>query len=419
MRISTINLPAFDPTEFLTKLGPHERFPVLMKRGRWTILAWNPSERFTGDRPEPIHSTLNRVMLKRRVRYGGQLPFVGGLIGYLSCDLGYALLGIDPTAKDRWQLPLLHAGLYEQAIVWDGKRLSLIGPKSFEREVREIADRAMIRCTLPPLHFKPSLSFAQYAARLRMIRTLIRDGDVYQLNSTYSYEAAFHGNDRQLFGTFLQKHPAPFAAYLESGACRLLSFSPERFLAIEHGHIRTCPVKGTRPRGATAAQDRQLRNELLKSPKERAELAMITDLLRNDVGRIARIGSVCVTNPRRIDATPSVWHTSSVIEAELASGLSPLDALFSMSPGGSVTGCPKKRAFQEIDRIEGSRRGPYTGTLFCLSDHGVLDSSILIRTLIHQGTRLSFGVGGGIVADSCVREEWQETKDKARILLFR
>ncbi len=413
MRISSLRLSAFDPAEFLRKLGKNEREPVLLQCGRFTVIGWNPSERIRTDDAEEARAKLNTLAAKRRVRYDGPLPFVGGLIGYASADLGCSLLRIKPTAADRFHLPFVNVGSYDEVILSDGDRVFVVGSKAFEAEVLKVHARPLSPSRFSPLRFRSSVTRVEYAKRFQEIKRLIHEGDVYQLNSTFTFDARSSADPTQVFSDLYHAHPAPCAAYLDAGDCRLLSLSPERFVTVEGSQIATFPVKGTRPRGLTEAKDEQLRAELLKSEKEAAELNMITDLLRNDLGKIARIGSVRVSEHRRVDPTPSVWHTSSIIEAELAPDVSPIDALFSMLPAGSVTGCPKKQACIEIDRLEGVRRGPYTGVIFAQSDHGCFTSSVVIRTLVHQKKTFSLGVGGGIVDDSKLADEWRETQHKA------
>ncbi len=414
MKITKLHLQAFSPTNFLTKLSAHETFPVLMRTGEWTILSWNPVKRYEWTSAKKAQKDLKKLHAARHVRSAESLPFVGGIIGSVSSDAGYELLDLKPKAKDRWRLPVVQAGVYEEALLWNGKEIFVIGSKKFAAEVFKIHGRRVSDKKVPTLKFHSSIPEKKYAADFKKIQRHILAGDVYQLNLTYTLDASSPCEDRMLFQKLFQKNLAPCAAYLDAGSHRLLSFSPERFIKIEKGSIETCPIKGTRPRGIGPRADTRFRQELLGSAKEQAELSMITDLLRNDIGRIATIGSVRVAEKRLVKGLVAVWHTSSRIVAELDPRLSPIDALFSMLPAGSVTGCPKRRAFELIDAIEKVRRGPYTGVLFSLSDHGVLDSSIVIRTLVRKGRTLSLGVGGGIVADSDVRSEWEETKHKAK-----
>jgi para-aminobenzoate synthetase component 1 len=206
-------------------------------------------------------------------------------------------------------------------------------------------------------------------------------------------------------------------AYIEGDGFAVLSASPERFVRIEGSHIETLPIKGTRPRGNTPAHDRQLHRELLGSAKDAAELNMITDLMRNDLGKICAAGSVTVAARRQLLTTPAVIHTYSHIRGRLRPGIRPIQAVLSMFPGGSITGCPKKRAMEIIDELEPFTRGVYCGAIVSVDTRGRLDSSIAIRTIMHKNNRLILPVGGGIVHKSDGREEYQETLDKARALV--
>jgi para-aminobenzoate synthetase component 1 len=303
--------------------------------------------------------------------------------------------------------------MYDHALCWDGRKLVAIGNNAFRREVCEIHGRPLPPATIPPIVFLPAVSRQKYGAAVRKTLREIHDGEVYQLNYTYMLRGETSCDIRQLFALLARRHPSPCMSYIETPEASLLSLSPEQFVSLQGRRLRTCPIKGTRPRGATPKEDQKRRSELLASGKEQAELNMITDLLRNDLGRIARPGSVRVREHRLIQQLPSVWHTYSVIEAELASGRSAADTLRAMLPGGSVTGCPKARAMELIDDLEEMRRGPYTGSVVLLSDDGSLDSSIIIRTAVARKRRLWVGVGGGIVAESNVTSEYDETLRKA------
>lgn len=410
--LSSLDLPGFNPLQFLCKLGTAASEPVLVRTGRWIVLAWDPVERITWRR-EAEWGQLEALLRRRRTRGKSDLPFIGGMIGYGSYDLGYALHGIAPSARDELKLPLLSLGVYDRALCWDGRRLVAVGDTAFRREVCAIHARPLPTATIPQIVLSPSVSRREYGHALRRILRAIRDGDVYQLNYTYMLRGEADCDDRQLFALLARRHPSPCVSYLETPETSLLSLSPEEFVTLQGRRLRTCPIKGTRPRGTTPEEDRQQRAALLASGKEQAELHMITDLLRNDLGHIARPGSVRVRERRHVQRLPSVWHTYSVTEAELAGGRSAVDILRAMLPGGSVTGCPKARAMELIDDLEEMRRGPYTGSVVLLSDDGSLGSSIIIRTAVVRKRRLWVGVGGGIVDESDIASEYDETLRKA------
>ena len=209
----------------------------------------------------------------------------------------------------------------------------------------------------------------------------------------------------------IKKNPVDFAVYIEGDGFEILSASLERFIKICDGKIITQPVKGTRPRGRNKEEDKKFVKELLDSEKETAELNMITDLLRNDVGKISKIGTVKLEANRLIQKCPTVWHAYSKITGEVA--VEPVEALITMFPGGSITGCPKKRAIEIIDELEPYTRGIYTGAIGHIEKNGNLDFNIAIRTIIKKEDKLYLQVGGGIVIDSTEKAEFKETIDKA------
>jgi para-aminobenzoate synthetase component 1 len=252
----------------------------------------------------------------------------------------------------------------------------------------------------------------------------IEAGDIYQANITQRFQAPlpaeFHGSGLErlaLYRALRERNPATFAAFLDFGRTAILSSSPERFLKLVDGGIETRPIKGTRPRADDAAADAALARELLASEKDRAENLMIVDLLRNDLGRTAKLGSVKVPVLFGLESYATVHHLVSVVTAELEAGRDAVDLLRLAFPGGSVTGAPKIRAMEIIAELEPTARGPYCGAIGYLSADGAMDTNIVIRTCLIDGDRISFQVGGGIVADSDPEAEWQESLTKARALI--
>jgi len=210
--------------------------------------------------------------------------------------------------------------------------------------------------------------------------------------------------------------PSPFGGYMDCGNFQLISNSPERFLHLNNGIVQTRPMKGTRPRGNDEFHDKILREEILNSEKEKAELLMITDLQRNDLGRNCEYGSVSVKEMRTLEEYKYVFQATSTIEGILRKDKDCFDLIQSCFPGGSVTGCPKIRAMTIIEELEPTRRGMYTGSLGYINFDGNMDFNILIRTLLACQNKLYFQVGGGIVADSVPEHEYNETLIKARAL---
>lgn len=264
----------------------------------------------------------------------------------------------------------------------------------------------------------PRQTEAEYQASIAAIRDYLHAGDCYQVNLAQALQAPFQGDPLAGWQRLVRAHPAPFAGYLEWEGGALLSASPERFLAIRNGRVITEPIKGTRPRGKTEAEDRRLAEELSHSAKDHAENLMIVDLLRNDLGRVCRPGSIRVPELAELYRYSNVQHLVSRVTGELRESVQPLEALLTCFPGGSITGAPKKRAMEIIAELEPVPRGFYCGSMFWQTDDGDFDSNILIRTLqAGADGSLSCHGGGGIVVDSDPQAEYEETLFKVRALM--
>jgi para-aminobenzoate synthetase component 1 len=252
-----------------------------------------------------------------------------------------------------------------------------------------------------------------FEARVARAQEYIAAGDIYQVNLAQKLSARFTGNPYRLFEHLLARSPAPGGAFLDFGDARVLSASPELFLRIRGRHITTRPIKGTRPRSRDPVRDEQLAFELLTDPKELAELVMITDLERNDLGQICDYGSVTVTQLVQLERFPQVFHLVSTIEGMLRPGVDALDAVRACIPGGSISGAPKRRACEIIKELEPCPRGIYTGLIGYFDDNGDAAFSIAIRTMVLEGENLHFSVGSGITAGSVPAREYEETLHKA------
>jgi aminodeoxychorismate synthase component I len=259
-----------------------------------------------------------------------------------------------------------------------------------------------------------NLSRAEFIAKVERAQCYIRAGDIYQVNLSQRLTAASSCEAWRFYLRLAGVSPAPFSAYLDCGEFQLASSSPEMFLRMSGPHITTRPIKGTRPRSADPTRDAQLSYELQTSPKEMAELVMITDLLRNDLGRVCEFGSVVVPELARLERYPQVQHLVSTVEGRLRAAGTHFEAFAKCFPGGSITGAPKIRAMEIIDELEPVTRGPYTGCLGYLGFNRESQLSILIRTAVCKGSRVHFHVGAGIVADSVPEAEYEETLGKAR-----
>ncbi|MFZ1986604.1 MAG: aminodeoxychorismate synthase component I, partial [Desulfatitalea sp.] len=271
--------------------------------------------------------------------------------------------------------------------------------------------------TLPAAGLSANFTPAAYEAAVQRIIDYIRAGDVYQVNLSQRFTVPFQGDAFALFRHLWQRNPAPFFAFVQGGDHQILSTSPERFLLQTDRRVETRPIKGTRPRGRTAEEDAALRRELAASAKDDAELSMIVDLLRNDLGKVCRPGSVAVAEHKRMEAYQNVYHLVSVVEGELEAEQNSVDLLRATFPGGSITGCPKVRAMEIIDELEPCRRHLYCGSIGYIGFHDTMDLSIAIRTATVVGDTLCFSVGGGVVFDSDPAAEYQETLHKGRTLM--
>jgi para-aminobenzoate synthetase component 1 len=253
-----------------------------------------------------------------------------------------------------------------------------------------------------------------YCAAVKRVLEYIRAGDIFQANLSQRFEARGHVDPLDLYLRLKNQSPAPFSAFLKWDDLAVVSASPEWFYQTRGDHIVTRPIKGTRPRGATRAEDEAWASELRRSVKDRAELTMIVDLERNDLGRVCQYGSVRVIDPLTVESFAQVHHLVATVEGRIKPGLGPIDIVRAVFPGGSITGAPKIRAMEIIDELEPTRRSLYTGTIGYFSRGGTSAFNIAIRTMLVEGDRVSYQVGGGIVADSDPETEYVETMHKGR-----
>jgi para-aminobenzoate synthetase component I len=376
---------------------------------------------------------LETVLARCRLKGGKAVgPVAAGLFGYLAYDLKDDLERLPRTTIDDLGLHQLCFFAPSLIVVHDRSR----GATEVHVPVRQgqeskagsaAIERFMQALTSPPLptgefsgtgqSLKSNFTRSDYLSSVERIRDYIAAGDVYQVNLSQRFEMGFAGDSYSLFKSLYQMNPAPFFAYVNAGDHQLVSTSPERFLLRNGSRVEARPIKGTRPRGETPEKDREMKSALARSPKDDAELSMIVDLLRNDIGKVCAGGSVVVAQHKRLEAYRNVYHLVSVVEGVLAEGKGSVDLIRATFPGGSITGCPKIRAMEIIDELETVRRHVYTGSIGYISFHETMDLSIAIRTATILGDRLVFSVGGGIVYDSDPEDEYEETLHKGRTLM--
>jgi para-aminobenzoate synthetase component I len=363
----------------------------------------------------------------------GLPPFQGGAVGYFGYDLGHHVERLPRTTVDDVPIPDMVVGLYDWVLAHDhaaGRTwlLSLPLPPGgrprAEARMAEIADRVgrggkgCPPAEPRPLASAPESNFTRedYVAAVRRAKEYIAAGDIYQVNLSQRFEVPLPMTPWQLYCALRDVSPVPYAAYLGLGDFDVVSASPELFLRKEGPHVETRPIKGTRPRGRTAGEDRTLAKELLASEKDRAENVMIVDLLRNDLGKVCTVGSVRVPELYSLESYSTVHHLTSAVTGTLDGRHDAVALLKACFPGGSITGCPKIRSMEIIDELEPTQRGVYYGSIGFIGFNGNADTSIVIRTGVAKGGRLYFQVGGAIVADSDPDGEFQETLDKARAI---
>ena len=368
-------------------------------------------------------------------------PFPAGGIGYFGYELGRWIERLPGRAADDLGLPELYFAFFRSILAFDhaaGRcRLTTLDLRDdpagkthrirLERIIKEIDERDPGRPQRPTrtsgnsMTCPPSLSSnfekSDYLEAVGKIARYIIDGDIYQANLSQRFSTEYAGAPYDLFLRLFRINPAPFFAYLNCEDFHVLSSSPERFLQLRDGRVETRPIKGTAPRGSTRAEDERIALELRRSVKDSAELSMIVDLVRNDIGRVCRYGTVEVAEHKRLETYTNVFHLISVIIGELRPDRDAVDLVRATFPGGSITGCPKIRSMEIIDELEPNARGVYTGAIGHLGFDGAMDLNIAIRTIVIKDGRLTFHAGGGIVYDSDPQKEYEETIHKAASMI--
>ncbi|WP_457552407.1 aminodeoxychorismate synthase component I [Desulfobacula sp.] len=363
------------------------------------------------------------------------LPIHAGLFGYFSYDLKDCIEKLPRTCIDTY-LPDLC--LYAPSVILIQKKktgdtrlcIPVLDHKTNSQKTDDIIqdikgfffDRIKKGVIQKPFSmdssgFKSSFTKPEYIFSVKKIIDYLRAGDIYQANLSQQFETGFSGDAYSLFLDLFERNPASFFSYINAFDHMIVSTSPERFIKQVGQHVETRPIKGTIARGQTKEQDQENGLKLTQSFKDDAELTMIVDLMRNDLSRVTRHGSVIVKEHKRLEPYENVFHLVSIVEGQLEDNKTTVDLLRATFPGGSITGCPKIRSMEIIDELESVKRHIYTGSIGYISFHDTMDLSIAIRTATIANDRVSFSVGGGIVYDSDPKKEYQETLDKGKTLM--
>lgn len=442
------------------------------QRGRYSFIGFDPFEVFQAKGKDTLRLLKERYGQYRQEKQEIITPFASGIVGYLGYDYGLhqERIPLRPKAafgepcfwrgspgatrlrRDGLELPDAVFGFYDCVLTIDHFQKKLYVTSSglpeksgARREKRAIARLEYIerklaqpfekgatpfftpylisgkRALSPDSDSDVSSNFTkkEYCAAVRKVLDHISDGNIYQLNLSQRFvcDAASDSLDPlEIYRSLRNLSPVSFGGYLDAGDVRIISNSPEMFLRLRNGYVQTRPMKGTRPRGKENFEDQRLRSEIEHSPKDQAELLMITDLERNDLGKVCRYGSVRVEEMRAIEEYNYVFQATSSVAGVLREDKDCFDLIEACFPGGSITGCPKIRAMEIIEELEPTRRGPYTGSMGYIDFSGNMDLNILIRTLLQFQQKIYFQVGGGIVADSTPEGEYAETLVKARAM---
>jgi para-aminobenzoate synthetase component 1 len=426
--------------------------PARADAGRFSYWAAQPKEifEFGGKQDDPFEK-LQRALAKYKLEKDSDIDlpkgiFRGGWIGYFSYELGRYIERLPAAAVDDIGLPLIRLCFYDRFIAYDHLEesfwlIALELPDDAEEPEEKLAvlenllaESQRIRVPKPATADLENIDLSQvrsnmdkndYLRTVENIKRYIYDGEVYQINFSQRFECDFDARPIELYHWQNRYNPSPCASYIDAGGFQIVSASPEMFITIADGIIKTKPIKGTRPRfgesNKSTLQARQINarnfNELLGSEKEQAELNMIIDLERNDVARICRPGTRSVVQPRTIETYPTVFHAVATVAGRLREEITFCDVLKALFPGGSITGAPKIRSMEIIDETEPTARGVYTGSIGFIGIDGSACLNIAIRTIIIKDRKAYAQTGGGIVADSDPEAEWAETITKARALL--
>jgi anthranilate synthase component 1 len=265
--------------------------------------------------------------------------------------------------------------------------------------------------------FKSNMNFKQYSKCIEKIKDYIVEGDVMQVVFAQERSADFDLPPFELYKSLRKLNPSPYMFFLDFGDYQLVGSSPEILVRLEHGDITVRPIAGTKPRGQNEKEDQDLEDELRNDPKELAEHLMLIDLGRNDIGRVAEIGSVNTNEKMIIEKYSHVMHLVSNVVGKVRKNISPIDALRATFPAGTLSGAPKVRAMEIIDELEVSRRRIYGGAVGYISWSGNMDTAIVIRSAVIKDNKIYVGAGGGIVADSVAEKEWEEVNNKSMAIV--
>ncbi|MDX1693016.1 MAG: aminodeoxychorismate synthase component I [Ketobacteraceae bacterium] len=444
MTVTVTEVPYHPDSAMIFRALADQDWPVWLDSGsgfpghQVDVLAANPMHKLVYDPagvspelhvdvvPVPDIASAFEIIEATLIKNGHHQPWGPGWLGYLSYDLFDDFEAIRKHPKTEL-IPGIALGFYGTVIVNNHEArqtriCSLAGQEAWVKALKQqltepAATSPRTRRFQLDTAFSATTDQSEYRRQFRRIKEYILEGDCYQVNLTRQFSATCQGDALEAYLSLRQNHPSPMSAYFSTSDFDILSLSPERFLQRHGNRIASYPIKGTRPRSTDHGQDRQLRQDLQNSLKDRAENVMIVDLLRNDLGRVCETGSVTTPQLFDVESFPNVHHLVSTVEGTLKPGVSLQEIFHATFPGGSITGAPKVRAMEIIEELEHHRRGIYCGSMVFFCGNGDFDSNIAIRTLLKKQGHIHCWGGGGVVADSVCDNEYQETLDKVGRLM--
>ncbi|MBO8159789.1 aminodeoxychorismate synthase component I [Thermosyntropha sp.] len=402
--------------------------PRMMMRSKGEVIEYRDKKGWHKVKGNPL-AFLDKILASGR-EYEAKncpFPFCGGLIGYISYDMKNMIERLPAKNQDEIGVYDQYWGVYDTFVVQDHADESLYLVSYDREEAKEAAEELeyLAFSRENPFaegayigEFKSNFSRDEYIDAVQKVRWYIRQGDIYQVNLSQRFKFEVKGNTRYIYDVIRRISPAPFAAFLGYEEFDVLSISPERFILVEGDYIETRPIKGTRPRGRNPKEDQALREELANSIKDKAELLMIVDLERNDLGRISRPGTVRVPELFRIKDYATIFHLDSIVTGRLKSGITYEEIIRATFPGGSITGAPKIRSMEIIEELEPVCRGVYTGSIGYIDYRGNCDLNIAIRTAVIKDGWGYYQAGGGLTIDSDPEMEYEETWHKTKSLVL-
>jgi len=399
-------------------IGFDPKVSIKIKNGNVTILNEETKEEHIEKSNEPLKK-LQKFLISETV-YNNKFRLVGGAVGYISYDAIRYWENLPNKAKNDLDFPDIQLGIFDDGIVFDHKQKQAFYYYQNDNRISEIKKYFSKKNELQSLTFsEPKLNITKekFEKAVTKAKEYINSGDIFQVVLSKRYEFTIKGNLLAFYNCLRQINPSPYMYFLKNGEKQIIGSSPEMLVRVDRRMIKTFPIAGTRPCTDNSKKNSQLAKELLADPKERAEHVMLVDLARNDIGRIAKFGSVRVPEFMTVHKYSHVQHIVSQVSGELSNNYESYDALRAVFPAGTVSGAPKIRAMEIIDELEPTRRGPYAGAVGYFSYNGNSDFAITIRTLFANKNKAYIQVGAGIVADSIPEREWFETNHKAEALM--